>query len=593
MPTPAEEIKARLDIVEFIQSYVRLQKAGVNYKANCPFHGEKTPSFFVSPARASWHCFGCGKGGDVFQFLMEMEGHSFPEALNILAERTGVVIRREHPQARSERGRLGALCESSAQFFITELGRASEAQKYLTERGLKSETIKNFRIGFAPQSWDALSRTLMAKGFTQEEIGQAGLAIKSPERGSWYDRFRSRIMFPIADPSGKIIGFGGRIFISSGAPAGAQKDTEAKYINSPQTPLYDKSSVLYGFDRARQEMRKKNIAVIVEGYMDCVMSHQAGVTHTVAVSGTALTVQQLKIMRRLAETLVCSFDADGAGESATKRSLALAAQFDFDRRVAHIPSGKDPADTVREDPAAWVRAVETAKPVVEFYTERAFARENPATAAGKKAITSLLLPFIRELTDEVERAHWIGELSRRLIVPEEAIRKELERRAPVEMKRPMEQASAANEPVRPVSGRRALLEERYLALLSRMDPAVRIAEANAGETISFFSSGHKEIFRLLTDADASPREGSEGSPSDALAILQFKGDAIAEMAKDKDLAVELALCRRELEKEGAKERLGALAGRIHEQEGKGNREDVAALLGEFKNTSELLRALSA
>ncbi|MDZ4284817.1 MAG: DNA primase, partial [Patescibacteria group bacterium] len=412
MPTPAEEIKARLDIVEFIQSYVRLQKAGVNYKANCPFHGEKTPSFFVSPARASWHCFGCGKGGDVFQFLMEMEGHSFPEVLNLLAERTGVIIRRENPQARSERGRLGALCESAAQFFIIELGRASDVQNYLSERGLTPETIKNFRIGFAPQSWETLSRALGTKGFTQEEIGKAGLAIKSPERGSWYDRFRSRIMFPIADPSGKVIGFGGRIFEDPKAPAQGGSASGGKYINTPQTPLYDKSSVLYGFDRARQEIRKKNTAVIVEGYMDCVMSHQAGVTHTVAVSGTALTVQQLKILRRLAETLVCSFDADGAGESATRRSLALAAQFDFDRRVAHIPSGNDPADTVREDPAAWARAVETAKPVVEFYTERAFARENPATASGKKAITALLLPFLRELTDEVERAHWIGELSR-------------------------------------------------------------------------------------------------------------------------------------------------------------------------------------
>ncbi|MBI2053392.1 MAG: DNA primase, partial [Candidatus Sungbacteria bacterium] len=424
-----EEIKARLDIVEFIQSYVRLDKAGINFKACCPFHSEKTPSFFVSPSRQTWHCFGgCGEGGDIFKFVMKIEGLEFPEALRLLGARAGVTITRENPALRSARNRLYDVCEAAAHIYERALLTTPAPKEYLKARGIKEETVRAFRIGYVPDEWDFVLKGLARKGFTAEDAEHAGLALRSEGTSRRHDRFRSRIMFPIADANGRVIGFGGRIFeetrdkrqetSSSSAVSHIAEVHVAKYINSPQTLIYDKSRVLYGFDRAKQEIRAKNRAVVVEGYMDCVMSHQAGIAHTIAVSGTAFTATQLKVLRRLCDTLVSSFDADAAGESATRRSLALAAQFDFTRLIAAIPSGKDPADTVKDDPASWRAAVEDAKPMVAFYFDQVFGREDPETAEGKKKISSALLPFVAELSDEIEKAHWIAELAQKLNVPE-------------------------------------------------------------------------------------------------------------------------------------------------------------------------------
>lgn len=591
MNSPVEEIKSRLDLVEFIQSYVRLQKAGINYKAICPFHTEKTPSFFVSPARQIWHCFGgCSEGGDIFKFVMKIEGHDFPEALRMLAQRAGVVLKREDPTIRSERNRLYDLCEEAARVFERNLALTPAARVYLKKRGVKEETIQEFRVGFAPQSWDFLLKALALKGFKKEETEKAGLAIKSEDGASWYDRFRSRIMFPISDASGRVVGFSGRIFAAAHEqPRTGDNDTnsreqnEAKYVNTPNTLIYDKSRVLYGFDKAKQEIRAKNHVVVVEGQMDCLMSHQAGVKQTIAVSGTALTSQQLKILRRLCDTIVSSFDTDAAGESATKRSLALAAQFEFERRIAVIPSGKDPADAVLENPQLWIEAVAQAKPVVEFYFEKAFRKGNPSSAEAKKEISGILLPLIAELANEIEKAHWIGELAKRFSVSEDSIWRELRRPAPqsVYFRSPPEDKETMRSPLR-----REALEERLLALLTAVDNNVKTAEL-AKHHIIFTSSLNQELFEALCSsaAPAALAANLQGP----LETLRFKSEVLAQTTQN--LKEEFLVCKRELEKECIKERLLKLGEEIERREKEGNRAAVTSLLQDFREFSDKLKTL--
>ncbi len=589
MNSPTEEIKARLDIVEFVNSYVRLAKAGINYKAACPFHSEKTPSFFLSPSRQLWHCFGgCGEGGDIFKFVMKIEGLDFPEALRLLAQRAGVMLKREDPRVRSERNRLYDLCEAAAQIFERSLLLTAEPKGYLRSRGLTEETVRSFRIGWAPQSWDFLLKSLAQKGFKPEESEKAGLAVRSEDGSSRYDRFRSRIIFPITDANGRVIGFGGRIF-QPPTINHQPSTTEAKYINTPQTLIYDKSRALYGFDKAKQEIRAKNQAVVVEGYMDCVMSHQAGVKNTIAVSGTALTAPQLSVLRRLCDTIVSSFDADLAGESATKRSLALAAQFEFNRRIAAIPSGKDPADTVKENPEAWRAAVAGAKPMAEFYFEKMFSAENPETVEGKKRISQTLLPLIAELTNEIEKAHWVSRLAARLAVAEEAIWKELGKKG---VSPP--QVPAAREEEKPrIPSRRALLEERFLTILASIPEELKKRELQE-HRIFFASALNAELFGFLTgggDAAPPPAGGGAAHLAPHIDTLRFRGEVLREMIPD--LGAEFALCRRELEKICVKERLARLGEESGRREREAGQAATGALLEDFRLLSERLQTLSA
>lgn len=580
MAGPIDEIKARLDMVELVQTYLKLQKAGINFKANCPFHAEKTPSFFVSPARQTWHCFGCGKGGDMFKFVMEIEGLEFPEALKLLAGKAGIQLKREDPRIRSERNRLYDVCEEAARLFEKSLSLTPAVKAYLKKRGIADETIQRARIGFAPASWDFLLKKLMEKGFSREEVERAGLAVKSEDRGSWYDRFRFRIMFPVTDANGRVIGFGGRIFETPGVKKSDKE--EAKYVNTPQTLIYDKSRVLYGLDAAKQVIREKNQVVVVEGYMDCIMSQQAGVLNTVAVSGTALTPHQLRMLRRLTNTMVSSFDTDLAGDSATRRSLALAAEFEFERRIAVIPSGKDPADAVLENPSEWLEAVAGAKPVVDFYFEKAFRDNDAATPQGKKTIGALLLPFVAELANEIERSHWISELARRLNVAEGAVWQEL-KRVRGEVSRGDGFASPrASEP----PSRRRMIEERLLVLLTLIDEEIKKQELEKHHLV-FTVPTHQELFGWL----ASPRAGEPADEAmrESLSLLRMKGEILADMTED--CVADFRACRRELELESVKERLLLLGDEIQRRERAGDSAGVAVLLRNFNELSGVLRSI--
>ena len=422
MDSPIDEIKAKLDIVEVIGDYIRLKKAGKDYKALCPFHSEKTPSFFVSPSKQIWHCFGCNLGGDIFSFVQKIEGVEFGDALKILARKAGVTLKKQDFKTQSERSKLYEICQEAAEFFEDNLKKEKEVQTYLTkQRGIFQKIIKEFRIGYAFNSWDALYNHLTTLGFKPSDIEKAGLIIKSTKpqvsaskkTQNYYDRFRNRIMFPICDISGQVIAFTGRIFKGD--------ESTAKYLNSPETLIFNKSRTLFALDKAKVEIRKQDKCILVEGQLDVILSHQAGVKNVIATSGTALTLDHLRIIKRYTNNLYLAFDMDTAGETATKRSIGLAQAMDFNVKVVILPSGKDPADLVKENPEKWKKAIESAKPVMEFYFENVFSKYNPDKVEEKRKIAQELLPIIKRIANEVERAHWIQVLASKLNVHEKLL----------------------------------------------------------------------------------------------------------------------------------------------------------------------------
>ena len=381
--SPIEEIKSKLDIVEVVGSYLKLQKTGANYRALCPFHSEKKPSFFVSPARQIWRCFGCGAGGDVFKFIMQIEGVEFGDALRILARRAGVELKPYRPELKTQRQRLYEISELACRFFEKQLEGSSAGKKakdYLLKRGLQEKSIKKWRLGYSPDKWRALSDFLVGKGYQREEIVRAGLAIESEKSSTPYDRFRGRIIFPIFDLNSQVIGFGGRVFKKT------QSEELAKYINTPNTLIYDKSRVLYGLNFAKVAIREKDACILTEGYIDVILAHQAGYENSIATSGTALTFQQLKILKRYTSNLLTAFDMDVAGDLATKRGIDLAQEQDFEVRVIRMPKDTDPADIITKNVEKWKDLVAKAKEIIGFYFESAIDKFDKTTSQGKKQI---------------------------------------------------------------------------------------------------------------------------------------------------------------------------------------------------------------
>jgi DNA primase len=407
-----EQIKERLGIVDVVLSYIKLDKAGRNFRARCPFHNEKTPSFFVSPERNTYHCFGCSSGGDIFSFVQNIEGISFREALEHLAERSGVRLVAENPRIKKDKEILFAIMEASTEFFEKKLNDKPEVSAYLHDRGLSKESIENFRVGYIPDGWRALTDFLAERGYNITDIEKAGLLIKNP-RGH-YDRFRGRIMFPIADSYGRTIAFSGRVYGEEGTTMGG------KYINSPETLLYNKSKVLYGYYPAKQEIRTRNECVLVEGQLDVILSHQSGATHTVAPCGTALTEHHITLISRLADTIVCAFDADTAGIAASGRSIDLALSKGINVKLIKIDSGKDPAQVIQENKVAWNECVKNARHVIDFYLAVLKDAGHDTRTLRKKA-EKLVLPYIAALPSKLEQAHFIKETARTLSLGEEPV----------------------------------------------------------------------------------------------------------------------------------------------------------------------------
>ena len=416
-----QEIKARLDVADVVGEYLQLKPAGSgSFRACCPFHQEKTPSFYVNRPRQTWHCFGCNQGGDIISFVQMMEGLEFPEALQILAEKAGVTLPEYDSRGSSERKRLHEVNDLAMRYFHSQLltaPNADIARQYVNKRGLDDLTTDVWMLGYAPEGWENLVPALSSKGVTDDELLKAGLAQKG-DRGI-YDRFRGRIMFPIWDVHGRVVGFTGRIL--------SDDKKEAKYVNTPETFVYKKSSILYGLDKARGEIKRQDLAVLVEGNMDVISSHQFGVSNVVASSGTALTLDQLNLIKRFTQKIAIAFDADNAGKSATIRGFDLARQLDFNIKVITLPpeAGKDPDDAVRKNPELWKNAIKDAKPIIDWMYMSAFKTHDSAKPDGKKEIAKELLPEFARIIDAVERDAWISRLANDLEISQGALREAL------------------------------------------------------------------------------------------------------------------------------------------------------------------------
>lgn len=424
----AEKVKQQADIVRVIGEYVRLRKAGQNFVGLCPFHQEKTPSFGVHPVRQMYHCFGCNVSGDVFKFVMEMEKSSFPEAVRTVAEKCGIPIPRrpaQSPEERRENQQRGTLLDvhrDTAAFFARQLhetGEGKVALAYLDDRGLNREAILRFGIGYAPATGDALLRFLKPK-YSEKALDVCGL-ISRDQSGRLYDRFRRRIIFPISNESGKVIAFGGR----------AMGDDMPKYMNSPETPIYTKSSVLYHLDRAKESLRQNDFGILVEGYMDAIAVARAGFANVIASCGTSLAEPQIKLLGRYTRRVVVNYDPDTAGQAATDRSLALLLEKEFDVRVLALPGGADPDKFLKESGAAAYRELLAQSPPYLDYLIAKARRMDRSTAEGKLAALNYLMPYVQRHPNRLMRSEWATRIASELRVDEPVLREAL-RRAAVE-----------------------------------------------------------------------------------------------------------------------------------------------------------------
>lgn len=435
MADTVQQIKDRLNIVDVVTQYVKLDRAGQNMRARCPFHAERTPSFIVSPDRGTYHCFGCGVGGDIFSFVEAIEGVDFKGALKILAEKAGVPLVYSKGEKTDAKDRLFEVMEAATMFYQTRLN--DEATKYLKERGLTDETIRAFRLGYAGDEWSEMSDFLKQKKFTEKEMLDAGLA-KKGERGGITDKFRNRIMFPIADTAGRVVAFSGRTFGEKAHP------DAPKYLNSPETALFHKSRILYGFDRAKQTIRKHNFAILVEGQMDLLASHQAGWANTVAVSGTAFTVEHAALLKRMSENLVIALDPDEAGFKAASRAARAALSQGMHVKVAQLPKDLDPADLILKNGAeAWRKCIREAKEIITFLLDvleaHAKSKEN-----FRRSVESIVLPFLADVQSPIAKEQYEKEVAKRLGVSESAVRA-----AEVKVPRPPMVPAAVAASVRP------------------------------------------------------------------------------------------------------------------------------------------------
>ncbi len=452
-----EEIKSKIDIVDLISEYVQVKQLGSSFRALCPFHREKTPSFFISPEKQIWHCFGCSKGGDIFAFIKEIENIDFPEALRILAKRAGVTIDHYDRQTVSQKTKLLDICRWSAEFYhkvLWDSPLSEGAREYLSkERKLGKKIIDEFQIGFVPDKWDALLTFLTKRGFKEKDIEAAGMIVRS-SKGGFYDRFRNRFTFPIADVHDQIVGFTARIL-----PGTRDEEKSPKYINTPDTLIYNKSRILYGLNKAKNKIKEEDKLILVEGNMDVLACHQVGYDNTICTSGTALTQDQIKILLRYTSNIILAFDVDLAGQAATQRSIDMLLQQGLNVKVLRLNKGKDPDEFIRTDLNGWKKAIEDPQPIMEYYFSLAHKDKDLNKIEDKKQISRILLPIIAKLGDPVEQDLWLKKLSGDLNVSEISLRDALRR-----INRPRQFSNSEEIVSERVSGEQQA-GERFLALV--------------------------------------------------------------------------------------------------------------------------------
>ncbi len=423
MNDQVEQVKSKIDIVEVIGERVVLKKAGRHFKGLCPFHSEKSPSFIVSAERQSFKCFGCQEGGDVISFLQKYDGYSFLEALEMLAKRVGITLESYRPTSqdsyRKKLLEIMSLATEYYHFLLTKHASGEEARSYLKGRGIGSEAMNQFYLGYAPNQWRSVSEFLVnKKKYLPEDLEAVGLIIRK-DNNNFYDRFRGRVIFPLKDHKGVVVGFSGRTLLKD--------EKEAKYINSPETSLYSKSKMLYGLWENREYIRKADSIVLVEGELDVIPSWQAGIKNVAAIKGSAFTLEQAQLMTRFTKNVTMSLDSDNAGQEAIKRAVTIAENLDMNIRIVQITGGKDPGDVATTNARSWREMVDRAVLYWDFLINSAMQKNDPKTGGGAKAISSEIVPALSQIANSVMRAHYVSELAKKLGVPEESIYSEIER----------------------------------------------------------------------------------------------------------------------------------------------------------------------
>ena len=575
-------IKEKLNIADVLRSYITLIPAGKNLKANCPFHHEKSPSFMVSTEKQLWHCFGCGEGGDMFKFVMRFENIEFFEALKFLAEKAGVEMKMQGGIASEAYKNIYEINRIAKDFFCSNLygnlsAHQAEAAKYLKERGLKSETIKEFEIGLASISNDALLRHLVLQKKSLADIEKAGLVFKS-ERGTYWDRFRGRIMFPLYNSFGKIIGFTGRVLPSQITSTGMDA---AKYVNSPETPIFNKSKLLYGFHASKNYIRDFKTVIVVEGQMDFLMMWQDGIKNVIASSGTALTSEHLSVLRRLADNLILSFDSDAAGVAAAERSIDLASAIDFNVKMLTIKGDfKDPADVVLASPGTMAKFIADASPAMEYYFNRYI--NNRADIIERKKNIRVILGKIKQIASPVEREHFINELSNRTGVGATALIEEMQNikiitELKLEIFKPLEASQViAQEKLT----RRDLISERVIKIILS-----NIAlKKEVDKFQNALSNSYQILYKNLVGADFVNVPSELQSLADSLV---FKASFANDYA-GADIALEIRNLLKELQSSYLRERLEDARAIIAASERMGDEDAMSKALKEFDSITKEL-----
>lgn len=453
-----EEIKNKIDVVSLISEFVPLKKTGRNFKGLCPFHTEKTPSFIVSPERQIWHCFGCNFGGNIFDFLMKIENIEFGEALRFLAKRAGIVLPSYRPPGETQlKEKLYEINHLAGEFYHYlllkhPLGKAGLA--YLKQRDVKDQTISEFKLGYAPNLWQSVSKYLIEKkSYHLNDLETAGLCLRGRD---YYDRFRSRLIFPLIDHRGNTVGFSGRLLDPDAK--------EAKYVNSPETPIYSKSHHLYGLNLAKDFIKKENQAILVEGEFDMISSYQAGVKNIVAIKGSALTEGHVQLLKRFTDNLLFALDTDFAGNNAAIKGIEIADHLGFNMRVCELLYGKDPDDCIRKNPELWKKSLKSALPLYDYLLKFAQKLNDPQTPEGKKNIGLFFLPFLSRVNNEIIKSHYIKKLAVLLTVSEEGILHELDKTSREKIKEKFLTPDAI--PAKPPAlGKEEKVEEILISLL--------------------------------------------------------------------------------------------------------------------------------
>jgi len=625
----AAEVKSRLDIVDVVGESVKLQKAGTTFKGLCPFHGEKTPSFIVTPARQTYHCFGCGKGGDVFSFVMERDGLAFPDALRVLAGKAGVELDDRTRREDARRVRLREVLETAIAFYHTVLTVSKAGQpalEYLRGRGFTDATIETFQLGWAPAGWDQAARQLATRRQIRgEELVEVGLATaRQGSRGGVYDRFRARIVFPIRDANGGAVGLGGRILGSEAAARAEGRDPGPKYLNTPATPLFDKSRTLYLIDRAKGPIRKSGQAVLVEGYTDALMAHQAGFTNVVASLGTALTPGQVAILAKHAKRIALAYDVDPAGQSAgtfgvtelnaligevgeTGKGVGLT-----DVGVVRLPEGKDPDEVIRDTPDVWRTATDQPVRILDYLIDSNAEKVDVRTADGKRRLIDSVLPVLRRVADPMVRDSALLHLSRRSATDVELLREAMRARAHATpesdhggVRLTLEAVRAAADELSPAEIKRAVSprEAELLRLLLRVPSLQERAVDELGPDM-LPSTLARQLFRALVDQLAPSDAGVPGrfdleallasvdeeTGALARAVLVDGGPDPRALSEERQV-YELEALIVALEADQLEERAAYNQAAQAEAEREGDRDRIVAFLAQARQIDEARRSL--